>query len=75
MRLLTGVREKNENPKSKPKIKRCPNCNYRMRRIYVKQGYRKKEGKIFKRTKHKTHWRKIGWWCPLCDYIEIHPEI
>jgi len=58
--------------RKKAKTKRCPNCGYKMRRLYVKQGYRK----IIRRTvKHKTFWWKVGWWCPLCDYVEISPEL
>jgi hypothetical protein len=43
-----------------------------MRRLYVKQGYRKV---IRKTVKHKTYWWRVGWWCPICDYVEINPEL
>ena len=56
----------------KAKTKRCPICGRKMRRLYVKQGYRKV---IRKTVKHKTYWWRVGWWCPICDYVEINPEL
>jgi len=64
----------------------CPECGHKMRRLYVKQNFRIRTEEIEKRkipilkkkkvvvSKNKTKWRKIGWWCPICNHVIINPE-
>jgi len=74
------VKDVEDQPKDKPyedktpRRLKCPKCGYRMRRIYFKQNYRRKKGILLKRTKHSTIWFKLGWWCPICNYVIINPE-
>jgi len=55
-----------------PKIKVCPICGERMRRIYVKNSYDVLKRSFFGlKVKRTSRLEEIGWYCPYCKNVEL----